>query len=169
MGKISVVLALVVTLVALTLGSCNSAGCIDNQSSIPLVGFYSSSTQQGISVDSISIGGVGAIRDSMIIENGQNVSRVYLPFRSAYDNVSFYIRYEQKALRHDALNDTITFDYESIPYFVSEECGAMYYYQVKHIAYTRHVIDSVAMPDTLVTNTDVERIRIYFRTAETEE
>lgn len=169
MGKILTIIFIAVASVAILLTSCNSSGCIDNQSSIPLAGFYSKSTMKGISIDSISIGGVGAPNDSMIVKNGKGVSQVYLPFRSTKPEVSFYIHYEQEGLNNDALNDTITFEYKSIPYFVSEECGAMFYYSISHMDYTRHLVDSVGLVDTLVTNVDIERIRIYFRTAETEE
>ena len=44
----------------------------------------------------------------------------------------------------------------------------MYFYTIKKVEYTRHIIDSVGISDSLVKNTDIERIKIYFRT-ETEE
>lgn len=165
MGKILKFIVIAIGLSALTY-SCNSSGCIENQSSIPLAGFYANTTLQKIAVDSISIGGVGAPNDSMIIENGQGVSQVYLPFRSSKTTTGFFIRYEQETFRNDAFNDTITFEYKSIPYFVSEECGAMYYYSISGFKYTRHLIDSISIIDTLITNTDIERIKIFFRTAE---
>lgn len=160
---------MILTGIAMLMTGCNSVGCIENQSSIPLAGFYSKSTMKSISIDSISVGGVDAPNDSMIVRNGKDVSQVYLPLRSTKTKTSFYIHYEQKALNNDALNDTITFEYKSIPYFVSEECGAMYYYSISRMDYTRHLVDSISLIDTLTTNVDIERIRIYFRTAETEE
>ncbi len=153
----------------MALSGCNSSGCLENQSSVPLAGFYSKSTLKEIAIDSVSIGGVGARNDSLIVDNGQGVSSVYLPFRSTSAQTAFFIHYEQKAISSNALNDTITFEYESIPYFVSEECGAMFYYDIHKMTYTKHLVDSVAIIDSLVSNTDVERIRIYFRTSETQE
>ncbi len=168
MGKILILFILTIIGASIITG-CNSTGCLENQNSIPLAGFYSKSTMKAIAIDSISIGGVGAPSDSLIIDNGQEVSQVYLPFRSSKESSSFYIHYNQEALNFDTLNDTITFDYESIPYFVSEECGAMYFYSIKKMKYTRHIIDSVGILDSLVKNTDIERIKIYFRTTEAEE
>lgn len=168
MGKILISLIAII-IGASIIGGCNSTGCLENQNSIPLAGFYSKNTLKSIAIDSISIGGIGAPSDSLITNNGQSISQVYLPFRSSKESTSFYIHYNQKALDFDALNDTITFNYESIPYFVSEECGAMYFYSIKKMEYTRHIIDSISITDSLVKNTDIERIRIYFRTSETNE
>ena len=57
------------------------------------------------------------------------------------------------------LNDSI---------FASAECGAMYRYHVRSFTYTTHMIDSVKMTDSLITNNDAEQIQIFFRTAEEE-
>lgn len=41
-------------------------------------------------------------------------------------------------------------------------------YTIKKVDYTRHLIDSVAVTDSVVTNVEMERIRVYFRTSEAE-
>lgn len=165
MRAIATILSPAVMLVMLLAG-CNTSGCYDNQNSIPLAKFYSYQTKAAISVDSISIGGVDVPNDSLLISNGSAVGSVYLPLRSTQSSTSYFIHYEQKALSDPRFNDTITLHYSSIPYFVSEECGAMFRYSVSSYTYTRHLIDSVGLIDTLITNADVERIRIYFRTSE---
>ncbi len=165
MGKILNVTASLLAALIITLSSCNTSGCTDNQSSIPLAGFYSYNTLREISVDSISVGGVGAINDSLLI-NSASASKVYLPFRANQDSTSYFIRYEAKNLNYPELFDTITFKYKRIPYFASEECGAMYRYSIDKLNYTTHLIDSVGLVDSLITNADIETIRIYFRTEE---
>ena len=40
----------------------------------------------------------------------------------------------------------------------------MYRYTITRLSYTQHLIDSVAVTDSLVTNTDIKRLKIYFRT-----
>lgn len=147
---------------------CNSTGCTENKNSVPLAGFYAYSTKQAITVDSISIGGVGAPNDSLIIDCA-SASSVYLPFRASMHEVRYFIRYEAKALNYPELVDTITFTYTSIPYFASEDCGAMYRYDITDFRYTTNLIDSVAVTDKLITNVDIERIKIFFRTADTEQ
>lgn len=67
------------------------------------------------------------------------------------------------------LIDTVEFEYESIPYFASEECGASYRYRVTKVSHTTHLIDSVRMADSLITNIDRVAILIYFRTQEADQ
>lgn len=145
---------------------CNSVGCTDNQNSIPLAGFYSMSTGQSIRPDSIAIHGVGAPGDSLLLNPTSPSAQVYLPLRSTRTETSFCIRYCQRALDFVELNDTITFAYTSIPFFASEECGAMYHYRITRLTHTSHLIDSVGLSDSLVTNVERETVQIYFRTSE---
>ena len=166
MGKI--LTRIMLTIVAATaLVACNTTGCIDNGSSLPLAGFYSSSTKSKITINSLTIGGVGAKNDSLII-NKESASQAYLPFRADRDHVEYFIRYGQEGIDDDEHNDTIRFNYESFPYFASEECGAMFRYRIKSESHTSKFIESVEIVDSLVTNVDLERIHIFFRTVETE-
>ena len=162
--RLSALLMLVVMFFLLSLASCSDTGCIDNRSSIPYAGFYSYETKESITVDSLEIGGVGAPNDSLLVVARDRISAMYLPFRFEHDNTTFYIRYVSKALNYPWLVDSISFKYTSNPMFVSSECGAMYQYHVTEMKYTTHLIDSIALTDSLITNTEMERIKIYFRT-----
>lgn len=144
--------------------SCTTDGCLNNQNSLPLAGFYSSSSGLPITLDSVDIGGVDAPHDSLLHSSGSNVSEVYLPFRSAAQVTSFYFHYTEQGLDDPKYNDTITFRYSSEPYFASEECGAMYRFRITDVRYTKHIIDSVGIADSVITNVDIQRIRIYMRT-----
>lgn len=149
---------------------CNTTGCLDNQSSIPLAGCYSSSTGSQFPFSSaVQIHGVGAPNDSVLRASADAAYRLYMPMRSTMDNVSWCLHYTQEGIDGDLFNDTITFVYTSIPYFASEECGAMYQYHIDECRYTTHLLDSVVVSDSLITNIDMERIKIYFRTQESGE
>ncbi|MCM1068229.1 MAG: DUF6452 family protein [Muribaculaceae bacterium] len=148
---------------AAAIASCNSSGCLDNQSSIPLAGFYSSATGTPMTVSNIEIMGVGAPHDSVLVGEGA-ISQVYLPMRSTAGSTAWCFSYSQPGIDDPAFNDTVTFTYTSEPYFASEECGAMYIYTISSVKYTTHLMDSVVLADSIVTNTDIERIKIYFRT-----
>lgn len=165
LGALSVVIAL-----GGSLAGCNTSGCLDNQSSIPLAGFYSSESGAPVALDSLDIGGAGAPDDSLLVKAGTAVSSVYLPLRFRDTSTDFFIRYRYPALGLDSpeYNDVISLTYSSEPYFVSEECGAMYRYRITSISYTTHLIDSVVVTDSLITNTDVERLRIYFKISDLE-
>lgn len=143
---------------------CNTAGCTDNRSSLLLTGFYSSTTLRAISVDSLELGGVGAPNDSLLVTIDERASQVYLPLRSRDTETSFYLHYASKNLNDPAFDDVIILRYTSEPYFASEECGAMYRYHIHELRYTRHLIDSIALPDSLINNANVERMKIFFRT-----
>ncbi len=163
MGKILIFCILA----CLCCASCNTSGCTDNKSSIPLAGFYSYSDLKSISIKNVSIGGVGAPNDSLLLDKGSE-SKIYLPFRPSQDVTSFFFHYHDLEVEDDPfddLNDTITFSYTRLPYFESEECGAMFRYIVKEFSYTRHLIDSVSLVDSVITNADIESIKIYFHTS----
>lgn len=153
---------------ALMLGGCNNSGCTDNQSALPLMGFYDYSTGQTIQLDSIDFGGVGVPGDSLLVHAGQRRNQVYLPFRESASPTKFYIHYDYKEQGLDSprLNDTLTFHYTAAPYFASSECGAMYTYTITSVEYTRHLIESVVVSDSVITNIERERIQVYFRTAQ---
>lgn len=163
MGKI-LRLTVLVCVLAVLHTACNTSGCTENKSSIPLAGFYSYETLAAITVNEISIGGVDAPNDSLLLNN-ESAGKIYLPFRSTAEETSYFIRYESEKLGGGTLYDVITFNYTSIPYFASEECGAMFRYKINEMYYTNHLIDSIGLVDSLITNEDVEKIHIYFRTA----
>lgn len=157
--------ACIVAVCAAMLSACNTSGCQDNGSAIPLAGFYSSSTAREISLDSLAIFGLDAPADSALVRPGAAISEVYLPMRAGEDRTVWKFEYKQRALDHPANYDTITLAYESIPYFASVDCGAMYAYRLRSVAHTTHLIDSITVTDSLITNTDVRRLLIYFRTS----
>ncbi len=167
MGKILSIL-LTGVLISICGASCNTSGCLENQSSIPQAGFYSDKDSTQITVDSIKVYGIGSRGDSSLVY-GVRASWVYLPLRSDLPSTSFCFRYLQKDLDTPELNDTLTIDYTSEPRFVSEECGAMYFYTITRIAHTSHFIEGVELLDSFVNNYDLERIKIYFRVAESED
>lgn len=167
MGKISAIIVSV-GLVFGMLSSCNTSGCTDNQSALPLAGFYSAGSGAAISISTLEIYGVGAPGDSVLYQAGEALSIAYLPFRSTGETTSYVFHYTQEGIDDDAFNDTLTFSYTSSPFFASEQCGAMLNYEIKNLRYTDHIIESVEITDSLVTNTDRERIKVYFRTSSDE-
>lgn len=143
-------------LTTLTLTACSTSGCLDNQSALPLAGFYSEATGDAIDVTNLTVRGVGAPLDSALLRN-TTAGQVYLPFRASQPSTTYIFT-------ADGVDDEVTFTYSSIPYFASEECGAMYRYRITGVQHTDAFIDSVAVTDSLITNVNLEQIRIYFRT-----
>lgn len=142
---------------------CSTSGCTDNMSSLPLAGFYSYTDKQPVTLDSLAIHGIGAPGDSMLMSMGTSASMVYLPLRSDQAMTQYCIAYGWVVAADKAMNDTITMVYTAMPYFASEECGAAYRYRLHQIDYTRHLLDSIGVVDSLITNIDRERLQLYFR------
>ena len=154
----------------LALASCASNECLDNQNSLPLAGFYSSdSVPQKIALDSISIYGIGAPGDSILQDSVRTLQQVYLPFRIDQGKTQYVIQYLGGLLGIYHIADTITFNYDIVPWFVSAACGAVYDYKITSIKTTHNIIDSVTCPQGIIDNTDVENLKIYFRVAVSEE
>lgn len=149
--------------------SCSTDECEENTSALPLAGFYSSGkVPQAISLDTISVYGIGAPGDSAIISKKAGRSETYLPFDPESDESKFVIRYDALAGTSggNAPSDTITFVYSKTPWFYSVACGVSYVYDIKDIQYSTNIIDSVACPRGVIDNSQGENIRIYFRTAQ---
>ncbi len=165
MGRIlkhSILLLAVILLVGVA--ACNSdEGCEGNTSSMPLAGFYSSQTKKAITIDSLTVFGVGVPNDSLLLDTAR-ASQTYLPLDIEKTQARFVIRYDQQQLAALKLADTITIDYSPRPYFHSEECGAMYYFDVKGYRTTNVLIDSMQIITPVFDNTTAETIKIYFRT-----
>ena len=139
--------------------------CLENKNSIGLAGFYDSETGRKISVQGLTVYGAGAPNDSVIVENGQSASQVYLPMSINRNMIQFIFHYTQKEIEDIRYNDTLTVNYTPVPYFASKECGAMYMYEIQDFSCTTHLMDSVAIPVMKITNKDIETIKLFMRTA----
>lgn len=155
-----------VALLSMLASGCNTSGCTDNRSSIPLAGFYSSADGKPIAVDSLAIKGVGAPVDTIyLLSPSEIATQVYLPLRATESSTTFEIFYMQSNLA--GLTDRVTIDYNALPYFASEECGAMYRYRIIRLNHTSVLLDSVGIvpEDSVITNAPVQNLHLYFRTS----
>ena len=145
---------------------CSTSECYDNQNSLPLAGFYSSQeVPAAISLDSISIIGIGAPGDSILQDSVRSLSETYLPFRIDQNSTTYAIYYLAGLPGIYRIHDDITFNYDIVPMFVSSACGTVYYYKMNSIIYTNNFIDSVKCPKGVITNENIENLKIYFRVA----
>lgn len=165
-GRIAQIAAAVICCgAAAVMSSCNSGGCTENQTSVPRAGFYDMETLRQVSLTGVEIGGIGAPNDSLLATGLSATGEVYLPLRANKATTSFYFRY---LVANDSTGlisprDTLTVDYNTLPYFASEACGAMYRYTITRITHTSLMIDSVALTDSVINNLDIERLKIFFK------
>lgn len=162
MGKI-LIYAIGLVLALLFLGACNDAGCLDNRTSVPLIRFYNKNkpTEQ-LSIDSISVRGIGQVRDSFLLDSVSKISQLKLPLRDGVDSTQYIIRYNWRTNINHRLDDTLTFYYQSYPYFASLDCGCMFNYTLDSIKFTYHFFDSIAVVKPLIDNQNAENIQLFY-------
>lgn len=139
--------------------SCSGEGCLNNRNSIPLAGFYEIGTENKVSVSKMPVYGIGAPNDSSLLDTTRASQQVYLPLRGDRSSASF-------VFDGGPINDTLTINYESYPYYDGEDCGAMWRYLIHDVVYTRNFIDSVRVTDPLINNQERERLMIFMRLSE---
>lgn len=155
---------------AAILHACNDAGCMDNRSSIPFAQFYQNGDLRStISVDSLTIFGIGQKNDSLIADSVRSLSSVSLPFRNDDTITQFVLQYNYAWNKNRESNDTLTFIYRPYVYFASVDCGVMFNYTLKEGLYTRHILDSVIIVTSEITNQNIENIKLVFPAEENEE
>ena len=144
----------IATSLAVVTTSCNNDNCIGNSTGIPLAGFYRDN--KAVTLTNLTVFGIGAPNDSLII-NKASAKNVYLPLRLSTSSCKYVFNYNTEGLS----NDTLTLEYEAIPFFESHECGAMYNFRITSMEHTTHAIDSVIISEPLITNADVVSIKIH--------
>ena len=155
---------------AAILHACNDAGCMDNRSSIPFAQFYQNGDLRStISVDSLTIFGIGQKNDSLIADSVRSLSSVSLPSRNDDTITQFVLQYNYAWNKNRESNDTLTFIYRPYVYFASVDCGVMFNYTLKEGLYTRHILDSVIIVTSEITNQNIENIKLVFPAEENEE
>ena len=160
MNRLTHIAALLIVLCT-AMAACNNDTCYDNGSSLPLVTFYLSGSQQ--QVPGLTIMGIGAPGDSLLADSS-TLNEIYLPLRATASTTRYAISRWVGAGTPMAqqLHDTLTLDYEPIAYFHSAECGAMYNFNLHDVRCTINGIDSVVVITPLVTNSRTPALRIYF-------
>lgn len=144
--------------------SCANDECLENKNSLPLAGFYSSEeVPRQVALEMISVYGIGAPGDSVLHDSVSGLNQSYMPFRIDQESTSYVIKYEHGDLGLLGIADTITFNYDIMPWFVSSACGVVYNYKMRDISTTHYVIDSVTCPKGIIDNANAENLRIYFR------
>lgn len=144
---------------------CATDDCDGNRNTLPEAGFYANTpAHPKLAIDGLTVFGVGAPGDSLLLDSAVNVSSVPLPFNLEAESTTFVFRYDQAG----GVEDQVTFRYEAQPYFVSSACGVSYRFHIKGIEHTNQLIDSISVPGDVITNAEGENICIYFRYTEEE-
>jgi len=160
MNRLLHIVLLTALAMSLLVAACGDNSCYENGSSLPLATFYVGNTQQSIS--RLTVMGIGVPGDSLLLDGG-SADEMYLPLQAGATTTSFLFR-RQFVIGTDTvtIKDTVTIDYQSVEYFHSAECGAMFNFNVKGVRWTENAIDSVVLLNKVITNAPLTSLRIHF-------
>lgn len=98
-----------------------------------------------------------AERQQMVLLNRKSgADKVEIPLSFTAERDTFFFQYSAR------LADTVCVEHLNHPYFSSMECGTVMHYKIVGITSTNHLIDSVQVVDSEVTNMLRENVKIYF-------
>lgn len=150
-------------------GSCSRDECLENKSTIPKMGFYDASfPDQKVRLDSTAIYALGGPADSFILDSLRSAASVTLPLNLDADTTTLIFDYAQKQLKQFGVRDTVRLRYSRTPYFVSSACGVSYRIMVESVKFSKNIIDTVTVPEPLITNVEHQNVQVFFRIAHPE-
>ncbi len=79
-----------------------------------------------------------------------------IPLSFTSERDTFFFRYSAR------LADTVYVDHVNLPYFSSMDCGTVMHYRIASVSSTHHLIDSIRIVNSEVTNTLKENVAIYY-------
>lgn len=147
-------IAAIIIAVFMKIVSCTPESCLEETVAKAKVPFYLSSTQKNTAPGNLTIFGLntGTVN---IYADSKNVSRAELPLDPSTDNCGFVVII-------NGVSDTIMVTYDSYPHLISIECGYTYYHTTGVLSYTRNIIDTIIVRNTLVTTGNEENFRILY-------
>jgi len=144
-------LSLALLLLASILASCNNSGCYDKMDVKVKCSFYSLDSAYAVTIDSVSVWGVGS--DSLVYKN-KNLSEISLDL----DPNSSETRYVFQVIGSGGYKfmDTITFKHVNKPWYQSAECGCMVFNTLDTCLTTGSIFQSATILEKEITNTEIE-------------
>lgn len=147
--KILLVMMLVVPLGGIFIASCSEDDyCATSRPMfICDVKKYYSSTNDSLVADTLeSLHITAAVTDSVIFNNGTNVTQFSIPLQYTVDTTALVFHYA------DGKPDTVVFKHTNTPYFISMECGFEMKQVLSDVSYSRHKVRTIEIRKTAITN-----------------
>ncbi|MBQ1752078.1 MAG: hypothetical protein II455_06055 [Paludibacteraceae bacterium] len=158
--KVFVKIAVVVAVLAgAVLASCTSE-CYQSKRSLLGVTFLDSLTMKPLTVQRLTVKGVGS--DS-ILYNNVNVNTVFLPMHLTADLTEYEFTILPPTEDQVVISFILSVKHNVRPFFVSKECGCVASYEIRDMSYTPNVFIKKAEiynPSVLNVEGDVH-IKIY--------
>lgn len=134
--------------------SCTPESCLDDTESFLEATFYSYTTFNQQTPDSLTVYGYG--RDTARIYSASRLINIAsLPLNPSAMSTVF-------AIKINGITDTISFYHYSYPHLISRECGYTYNHTLDSLSHTGNIIDSIWVRNNLITTINEENIRIFY-------
>lgn len=95
-------------------------------------------------------------KKGILVNRRYGAERMELPLSFTTETDTFFIIYSAR------LADTLYICHQNLPYFTSMDCGTIMRYKLTGTTSTHHLIDSVQISQSDVTNTLQENVKIYY-------
>ena len=95
----------------------------------------------------------------LLVIGNNDTRNLGIAFNQAKDS----IRYRFRTDTASAVYDTITIHYSSTLHFISNNCGYNYYFGIKNVTHTTHMLDSAAVINNEVTEASTRNVVFYFK------
>jgi hypothetical protein len=145
------ILALLVVAV-MTISCTQDETCRESKKVMLNAGFFSSGTTTGLSVDSLTIFGLG--QDSMLYNVKNSINKINLPLNKKEDLSIFVLKFK-------TIQDTLWVLYTNDDYLISYECGTVITHKIDTVITTNHYIESVRIINHDINTTDVQHLQIF--------
>jgi len=144
--------ALVTAVFLFVMESCTPEACFEETNAYLKATFYSNSTKEKETPDSITVTGLG--RNDRIYDREPRVQPALLPLDSSNDTSVFIVRI-------NGIADTIQFIYSSWPHLVSKECGYTFFHKLDTFRSSNDIF-YIYRSSNNITTANEENIRIFF-------
>ena len=135
--------------------SCEGEGiCTESVLSVVNAGFYGWDGEQEVDVFVNNFTLYGEGRDSLLYDSKNSVTSFSFPMdMNALSSTMIF--------QADSLVDTLIINYSVVPVLVSYECGFTNTFEMSGLSYTRHLIDSVSLINTVANLENEENLKIF--------
>jgi hypothetical protein len=125
--------------------------CRENSAVNLHAAFYTFGTTNQMTVDSLTVYGLG--KDSLLYNVKNSINKINLPLNKT-DNTSIFV------LQFNHVNDTVFVLHANSEYFVSFPCGMVITHQMDTIIATNHVIRGLKIVNRDINTTDEQHVQI---------
>jgi hypothetical protein len=156
MRKFIIQSLLIILPIILFMISCAPGSCFEETECYVKASFYTGVPPGKLSPPA-SLTLSGFKNDSLIYNNKSAINPALIPLNASSDSSIFIMNI-------NGVTDTLLFLYVTYPHLISKECGYTYYHQLDTILPLKHFhsITRIEYQDKLITNLNVENIRIFY-------